>query len=114
MFLTLSSNESAWDDLLISLLKTKKELRDVKELITEMKADSINGMPKEEFLDQDETFIKAHYKEIVEEMTKQERSRLVNANIVLTTIEFQNRVQHIFKVKSEEVSCVFSSFNFHF
>ena len=101
--MTLSSNESAWDDLLISLLKTKKDIRDVKEIITEMKADSINGMPKEEFLDQDETFIKAHSKEIVEEMTKQERSRFVNANIVLTTIEFQNRIQHIFKVKKFSV-----------
>ena len=98
LFLTLSSNETAWDDLLISILKTKKDIRDVKELITDMKTESINGIPKEEFLNQDETFIKANCKEIVEEMTKQERSRFVNANIVLTTIEFQNRVQHIFKV----------------
>ena len=98
LFLTLSSAEYAWDDLLISILKTKKDIRDVKQLILEMKSDFINGIPKADFLERDENFIQANSKHIVEEMTSQERNKFVNSNIVLTTIEFQNRIQHIFKV----------------
>ena len=100
LFLTLSSAEYAWDDLLISILKTKKDIRDVKQLILEMKSDFINGIPKADFLERDENFIQANSKHIVEEMTSQERNKFVNSNIVLTTIEFQNRIQHIFKVCS--------------
>ena len=100
LFLTLSSSEYSWDDLLISILKTKKDLRDVKQMILEMKTDDIDGIPKADFLERDEHFIKAHSKEIVEEMTSSERNHFVNSNIVLTTIEFQNRIQHIFKVSS--------------
>ena len=101
MFLTLSSSEYAWDDLLVSLLKTKQR-RDICELFSEMKTDVIGGMPKEEFLEKDENFIKSNLQQIVQAMTQQERNRFVNNNIVLTTIEFQNRVSHIFnKLKTK-------------
>ena len=96
LFLTLSSSEYAWDDLLISLLKTKHR-RDICELLLEMKTDLVGGMPKDEFIEKDENFLKENAKEIVEAMTSQERNRFINSNIVLTTIEFQNRVAHIFK-----------------
>ena len=67
-----------------------------------MKTDVIGGMPKEEFLEKDENFIKSNLQQIVQAMTQQERNRFVNNNIVLTTIEFQNRVSHIFnKLKTK-------------
>ena len=97
LFLTLSSSEYAWDDLLISILKTKNK-PEIKELLSQMKTDSIAGIPKSEFLNNDVDFIKSKSNHIVEEMSSPERNRFVNDNIVLTTIEFQNRVQHISKL----------------
>ena len=62
-----------------------------------MKTDLVGGNPKDEFIEKDENFMKENAKEIVKAMTSQERNRFINSNIVLTTIEFQNRVAHIFK-----------------
>lgn len=98
IFLTLSSSEYAWDELLISLLKTKKEIQDVRELISQMQCEDICGSSKAAFLEKDETFIRERAEQIVQSMTPSERSKFVNDNIVLTTIEFQNRIQHIFKL----------------
>ena len=98
IFLTLSSSEYAWDDLLISILKTKKEIRDVRELISQMQCEDICGFSKSAFLEKDETFIRESAEKIVQCMSPSERSKFVNENIVLTTIEFQNRIQHIFKL----------------
>jgi hypothetical protein len=98
LFLTLSSSEYSWDDLLISILRTKKEMRDVKEMISNMKCDMICGYTKATFLEQDEAFIKENIPAIINAMSPSERNKFVNENIVLTTIEFQQRIQHIFKL----------------
>lgn len=98
LFLTLSSSEYSWDDLLISILKTKKEMKDVKAMISNMKCDMICGYTKAAFLEQNEDFIKENIPEIINSMSSSERNRFVNENIVLTTIEFQQRIQHIFKL----------------
>ena len=55
-------------------------------------------MSKEDFLENNESFIKANAQQIVAAMSPSERNKFVNSNIVLTTIEFQNRIQHIFKL----------------
>ena len=98
LFLTLSSSEYSWDDLLISILRTKKEIRDVKAMISNMKCDMIFGYTKASFLEQDEAFIKENIPAIINSMSPSERNKFVNNNIVLTTIEFQHRIQHIFKL----------------
>ena len=82
----------------MSLLKTKKEIRDVRQLIIDMKCKDIGDMSKEDFLENNESFIKANAHQIVAAMSPSERNKFVNSNIVLTTIEFQNRIQHIFKL----------------
>ena len=73
-------------------------MRDVKERISNMKCDMIGGYSKAAFLEQDEDFIKENIPAIVDSMSPSERNRFVNENIVLTTIEFQQRIQHIFKL----------------
>ena len=83
---------------MISILKTKKEIRDVKELISQMQCEDISGLSKGAFLEKDEAFIRESAEQIVQSMSPSERSKFVNENIVLTTIEFQNRIQHIFKL----------------
>jgi hypothetical protein len=98
LFLTLSSSEYSWDDLLISILKTKKEMKDVKAMISNMKCDMICGYTKAAFLEKDEDFIKENIPAIIDSMSPSERNKFVNENIVLTTIEFQQRIQHIFKL----------------
>jgi hypothetical protein len=98
LFLTLSSSEYSWDDLLISILKTKKEMKDVKAMISNMKCDMICGYTKAAFLEKDEDFIKENIPAIIYSMSPSERNKFVNENIVLTTIEFQQRIQHIFKL----------------
>ena len=71
---------------------------DVRQLIIDMKCKDIGDMSKEDFLENNESFIKANAHQIVAAMFPSERNKFVNSNIVLTTIEFQNRIQHIFKL----------------
>ena len=98
LFLTLSSSEYSWDDLLISIIKTKKDIIDVKELISQMKGEMIGDLSKADILAKDEAFIKENTSQIIEAMSPSVRNKFVNENIVLTTIEFQNRIHHIFKM----------------
>lgn len=71
---------------------------DVRELISKMQCEDICGLSKAAFLEKDETFIRNSAEQIVQSMSPSERNKFVNENIVLTTIEFQNRIQHIFKL----------------
>lgn len=97
LFLTLSSSEFAWKDLMISILKTKKDIHDIKEMILDMKSDTIGNQSKTEFLESSEAYIKENLVHVLDDMSSAEMNRLVNENIVLTTIEFQNRIQNIMK-----------------
>ena len=63
-----------------------------------MQCEDISGLSKSAFLEKDEAFIRGSAEQIVQSMSPSERSKFVNENIVLTTIEFQNRIQHIFKL----------------
>ena len=97
LFLTLSSSEFAWKDLMISILKTKKDIHDIKDMILDMKSDTIGNLSKTEFLDNSDCYIKENVEHVLDDMSSAEMNRLVNENIVLTTIEFQNRIQNIMK-----------------
>ena len=97
LFLTLSSSEFAWKDLMLSILKTKKDIHDIKEMISAMKTDTIGNQSKAEFLESSESYIKENMEDVLNDMSSAEMNRLVNENIVLTTIEFQNRIQNIMK-----------------
>ena len=58
----------------------------------------ICGYTKATFLEEDEAFIRENIPAIINSMSPSERNKFVNENIVLTTIEFQQRIQHIFKL----------------
>ena len=97
LFLTLSSSEFAWKDLMISILKTKKDIHEIRAMILDMKSDSIGNLSKTEFLESSDCYIKENLEYALDDMSSAEMNRLVNDNIVLTTIEFQNRIQNIMK-----------------
>ena len=63
-----------------------------------MQCEDICGLSKAELQKKDEHFIRESAEQIVQSMSHPERNKFVNENIVLTTIEFQNRIQHIFKL----------------
>lgn len=97
LFLTLSSSEFAWKDLMISILKTKKDIHEIKQMILDMKSGTIGDLSKNEFLESSDCYIKENLEFVLNDMSSAEMNRLVNENIVLTTIEFQNRIQNIMK-----------------
>ena len=97
LFLTLSSSEFAWKDLMISILKTKKDIHEIKQMILDMKSGTIGDLSKNEFLERSDCYIKENLELVLNDMSSAEMNRLVNENIVLTTIEFQNRIQNIMK-----------------
>ena len=82
---------------MISILKTKKDVHDIKEMILDMKSDTIGNQSKTEFLESSNSYIKENLVHVLDDMSSSEMNRLVNENIVLTTIEFQNRIQNIMK-----------------
>ena len=82
---------------MISILKTKKDVHDIKEMILDMKSDTIGNQSKTEFLESSNSYIKENLVHVLDDMSSAEMNRLVNENIVLTTIEFQNRIQNIMK-----------------
>ena len=62
-----------------------------------MKSETIYNIPKEEFALKDEKFIKENLEHILDDMSSSEMNKLVNENIVFTTMEFKNRIDQIFK-----------------
>ena len=62
-----------------------------------MKKETINNIPKEEYTLKDEKFIKENLEHILDDMSSSEMNKLVNENIVFTTMEFKNRIDQIFK-----------------
>ena len=82
---------------MLSILKTKKDIHDIKEMISDMKSETIGNQSKTDFLESGESYIKDNLVHVLDDMSSGEMNRLVNENIVLTTIEFQNRIQNIMK-----------------
>ena len=95
VFLTLTSAEFDWCDLMINIIKSKPDIEDIKNIIRNMK----NKEKLRFLLDfKNNEDIKKFANKIVLEMEGSEMSKLVNDHIVHTTKDFDERIKKMFQL----------------
>ena len=95
VFLTLTSAEFDWTDLMENIIKSKPDIEDIKEIIRNMKnKENLSFLLNLE----NEQEIRKYAKNIVIEMEGSEMSKLVNDHIVHTTKDFDERIQKMFQL----------------
>ena len=86
LFITISQSEYDLVELMVDILHSKPDVEDIREILKNMKADTIGGLCKDDVIRLDSVEIKMS-KEIVLSMTESEMSTLVNNHIVHTTMK---------------------------
>ena len=95
VFLTLTSAEFDWIDLMENIIKSKPDIEDVKTIIRNMKnKENISFLLNLE----NEEEIKKFSNQIVLEMDGCEMSKLVNDHILHTTKDFDERIKKVFQL----------------